>query len=325
MPETSVPEGTRSTSRIDFQDMLSLGSSMNLIEVLRRQFWLVTACASLGLSLATVYWLNAKEWYETRARVLVSQKDPRLATSSAPGTSASQEHVVNEDVLANHMEVIRSPRIVDIALKRNNLLELPSIKQQIDDQDIDAGEYVISQLELTRGGEGRAKDARSLTIVFHHPDPADAQRILKAIVGEYQAFLSTQLETAMTSANLLIRQAQSDMESEMAAAQQEYIDARRSAPVLFTGEGSSNVYLEQFRRVHEEMLEQEILYSSMQTRLERVRNALANHKEEGDSSPEEDMQMLSLIDSESLQRLGVFSASEFGPIGRFSGVATRQE
>lgn len=308
MPEHYPPEASSSAPRIDLQEMLSLGSPLNLVEVFRRQFWLVAACTSLGMAFATIYWLNAEEWYESRARVLVSQKDPRLATSSAPGMAATQERVVNEDILANHMEVIRSPRIVDIALKRNNLTELPSIQDQIKGEDIDAGEYVISQLELTRGGEGRAKDARSLTIVFQHPNPEDAQTVLKAIVGEYQAFLGAQLESAMKSANLLIRRAQSDMEAEMAAAQQEYIDARRAAPVLFTGEGSSNVYLEQFRRVHEEMLEQEIMYSSMQTRLQRVKNALAEHREREESTPEDDMQMLSLIDSDSLERLGIFAS-----------------
>lgn len=75
--------------------------------------------------------------------------------------------MVAEDVLANHMEIVKSRRIVETALKRHGLLQLASIKAELE-PDVDAAEYVIDHMQLKRGGEGSAKDARVLAITFDH-------------------------------------------------------------------------------------------------------------------------------------------------------------
>lgn len=78
--------------------------TLNVVDVVRRQAWLIIACVVCGLGLAVVYWINAPLTFESTAKVLVSQKDPR----SSDSRSGQTEDIVNEDVLANHMEVVRS-------------------------------------------------------------------------------------------------------------------------------------------------------------------------------------------------------------------------
>ena len=113
-------------------------SSLKLSEVLHRQRWVIFGAMSLGLALASLYWTKAKIWYESSAKILVSQRDSGL--TSTENSSNSGQNMVDEDVLANHMEVIRSRKIVEGALSRHKLADLPSIKEQITDPDDDSAD-----------------------------------------------------------------------------------------------------------------------------------------------------------------------------------------
>lgn len=288
--------------------------TLNLVDVIRRQLWLIVACVLLGVACAVFYCLHSPVWYESRAKVLVSPKDTGL-TTSVTGQQGS-DTILNEDVLANHMEVVRSRRIVVTALESRGLETLPSIVSQLDEKT-DAADYVIEQLQLTRGGSGGARDARSLSIAFQHQDPGDAQLVLEAVVQEYQAFLGAQLETAMSSADLLIKDAKDQVEQSLKEAEQEYIEVRTAAPILFQGAGSSNIYFDQFRRLNDEMLELQIKESSINIRLKRVMDVLNERKDSKTAASESedpggDLDLLALIDGESLERLGMFAGLQMG-------------
>jgi len=281
-------------------DSMQPGSTLNLGSVFRRQLWLILASTVLGVALAVLYWINAQIWYESQARIMVSQRSPQMS-SSDPSTSQDQT-IVDEDVLANHMEIVRSRRIVEAALQRHGLMEIPSINQQLS-TDVDAAEYVIDHIALKRGGEGTAKDARVLTIQFQHTDPKDAQQILEAVLVEYQSFLGAQLTQAMSEAGRLVEDAQNNLETALEDAQNDYVSARQKAPVLFQGAGSGNVFLEKYRKLHEELLTLDIQQSTVKTRLEKARTLL---QQEVDGKAI-DMDAMGIIDPESLERLGVFA------------------
>ncbi|MCA9050789.1 MAG: hypothetical protein KDA89_18750, partial [Planctomycetaceae bacterium] len=299
--------------------MTSNSETLNIIEIVRRQFWLIVAAVNVSLAGAVLYWAHAPVWYESRAKILVSQRDPGLATS---GQQSGGEVVLNEDILANHMEIVSSRRIVEAALTSSGLDSLPSIVSQLRD-DVDAVDYVIEHLKLTRGGDGSARDARSLQVAFQHLDPEDSQAVLEAVVSEYQSFLGAQLQSAMSSADLLIREVQADVEAELKEAEQEYVETRVNAPVLFQGEGSSNVYFDRFRRLNEELLDLQSQESGIRIRLEKVQAALQEYEKRktqtaGSQDPvkegfaEGELDLLALIDSDSLERLGMFAGLQIG-------------
>ena len=302
--KTNPQPGENRISQVVFADSMQGQSSLKLSEVLHRQRWVIFGAMSLGLALASLYWTKAKIWYESSAKILVSQRDSGL--TSTENSSNSGQNMVDEDVLANHMEVIRSRKIVEGALSRHKLADLPSIKEQITDPDDDSADYVIDHLKLSRGGEGTAKDARSLSIRFEHINADDCRLVLEAIVVEYQMFLSEQLTIAMSEANGLVQGARDNLEKELEKVQEEYILARQSAPVLFQGDGSSNVYLEQYRRLHEELLTLDIQESSSRSRLLKAKSVFTS-KAEGQKIELDD---LGIIDTDSLSRLGIFAGMQ---------------
>lgn len=297
----SKQQTEKPVSQLIIADSSQSQSAVKITEVLRRQRWVIMGMTSLGLALAMWYWTKATVWFESRAKVLVSQRDPGIANSTSTTTTA--DTIVNEDVLANHMVIVRSRRIIEAALKAHQLDTLPSIQAQIRERSIDAAGYVIEHLKLTRGGEGTARDARILTISFEHTDPDDARLVLEAVILEYQKFLSGQLSRAMSDANSIVKDARNGLEEELDSIQDDYIKVRQNAPVLFQGDGSSNVYIEQYRRLHEELLTLDIQESGLKERLEKAR-AVISAKKEGEEIAIED---LGVIDTESLTRLGAFA------------------
>ncbi len=276
-------------------------ASLKLTDILQRQRWVILATISLGVALASLYWTKATPWYESTAKIMVSQRDPQLA-AGIDATKGSEE-MVDEDVLANHMVVLRSRKIVDGALQRHKLAGLESIVAQLTDPETDAADYIIDHLKLTRGGEGTAKEARSLMVQFEHTQPDDARLVLEAIVVEYQQFLGEQLSKAMSEANTLVSEARNSLEEELEKVQQEYILSRQTAPVLFQGDGSSNVYVEQYRRLYEERLTLEIQESSGKSRLDKAKAVVAAKADDEQVQIED----LGVIDTDSLSRLGIFA------------------
>ncbi len=271
--------------------------TIDVLSVLSRQRWTIAFFSLLGLALGIAYALNSQVWYQSAAKILVSQTN---AESSEKATSET----VNTDVLANHMEVLRSRKIVEAAMEHGNLESLESITPFITDDD-DAVDYVIERLELTKGGVGGAKDARSLRIAFSHTDPEEARQILDWIVLEYQDFIVNQLKNVMNGANELVIKAKNEVQTELKVAEADYLRARKEAPLLFQGEGSSNIYQDKYRRLEDELLDLQIQEASVRTRLDGVVKALDEIKES--NSTADQLDKLALIDSESIERLALFA------------------
>ncbi|MEM1226079.1 MAG: polysaccharide biosynthesis tyrosine autokinase [Planctomycetota bacterium] len=274
--------------------------TLDVFQILGRQKWLIAFLTIAGLAAGVAYALNAEVWYESTAKVLINQKSAGLG--SAP--SGTGTDVVDEDTLANHMELIRSRMIVGEAMRENDLLEMESIQPHIGDQT-DVIDYVIEQLHVVKGGDGSAKTARSLNISLSHTNAEDAQTLLTAIMKRYEQFIVDQVEQVMGRAAEMVHDAKAEIEADLVAAEEAHLKSRQAAPLFFQGEGSSNVYQDRYRRLQDELLDLDIQESTVRTRLDRVQATLSELDESANTV--DNLDKLALIDSESLERLGVFA------------------
>lgn len=276
------------------------GSTIDVLQIISRQRWLIAFFTIAGLAAGIAYAIYAPVWYESRAKVLINEKSAGLgSTNTGTGTA-----VLDEGILANHMELLRSRKIVGEALEENGLTDLASVRPHLD-EDQDAIDYVIDQMELVKGGNGSAKDARSLNISLTHTDPEDGRILLTAVMKRYEQFIIAQVEQVMGRANEMVQEAKNRVEADLVAAEQAHLKARQEAPLFFQGEGSSNVYQDRYRRLQEELLDIDIQESTVRTRLDRVAETLKEM--ESSDNPVDHLDKLALIDSESLERLGVFA------------------
>ncbi len=280
--------------------------SIDLVKLLINNALLIIACGLLGASSALIYCAYAQTWYESSSKVLVSVKDPRLAN---PGDSNWNEKTFDDDILSNHMEIIQSRSNVEKALAHSQLDQLPSIKKVIAEKDgSDAVDYVLNKLKVTKGGQGSARVARSLNIAFSHTNPEDSKQILEAIVLEYESFLDEQLNRVMKETYNLVTEAQQKVASDLVDLEQKYLNARKDVPLIYTGEGSTNVYMEKFRQIQDELVTVEIEESNVRSRLDKVKSAIAKIEQQGGT----ELDKLALIDTESFERLGAFAKLQLG-------------
>lgn len=273
---------------------------LQVLQAIQSRWRTVAAVSMLGLLAGVVYSFWVQPRFQSSAEVLVHVKSAGL-TSDKPGSE-----IVEEDILANHIKVLTSRRIVEAALKANDLNDLPSIQPFLE-EDFDSTDYVIENLELVRGGGGDAKAARSLDIAFTHTDPDDSKLVLDAIVSEYQSFVVGQVESTMSAASRLVEKARTNIEADLKAAEQEYMVARREAPLFFVGEGSTNIYQDKYRRLEDELVNLSIEEAHVQTRYKNVKSIVDNMANDSNAEKLDELEKLALIDSESLERLGVFA------------------
>ncbi len=79
--------------------------------VARRKAWLFLSCL-IGLGIGAIYYFCSPYRYESTAELLLMQNDAPAATNSN-----NTERDVSEELLATHMRLIQSPRIVSNALR----------------------------------------------------------------------------------------------------------------------------------------------------------------------------------------------------------------
>jgi capsular exopolysaccharide synthesis family protein len=178
--------------------------------------------------------------------------------------------------------------------------ELPSIHQGAKGQNpID---YLISNLAVSRGGTGGARDAHSLNISLTHTSARDSKIVLDALLAEYREYLKEKFQDVNKDAAVLISQAREELLQELTEAEDEYRVFRESAPILWSGDQSHNVHSLRYEGIQDEISSLNLLISETESRLKIVAGALEKDLANG-NAPSFDR--LALIDEKNAQRMGM--------------------
>lgn len=306
MTRSTMPGGTTESATAPADEFPFL----NVWQVAGRRWALLLVCASLGWGAAVAYWKFTPPIYESSIQLMVMRKNPDVAT--AGGRQIDElDSGSSDDLLATHMQIIQSNRNVSDALAQSGLDQLPSIQEALGEKQTPA-EYVIDQLQVTRGGGGQAKSAHVLNIAFRHTSDIDAQRVVEAVADNYRAFLKEQYQDTNAQAVQLIARARGDLEAELKEAEKAYISARENTPLLWNGEESTNIHRSRFQELQSEISSIKLKSAEARAQLETVRAQI----EQLDRSNAGALERLALIDENSLARVGVFATIHHGKAER---------
>jgi len=225
---------------------------IDVFEVLRRRYPLILFGSVVGLALAAIYCFTAQTRYESNGVVMVMPKDARITSNTgAGGTDLGMQANVGEELLATHMQILTSPKVIKAALASaddsgNALINLPSLVDQLPNAEPDSAtqrknavQYIKQNLSVSRGGEGASKDAQVLRVRLEHTDPADCQVFLTSIIDSYQAFLRNTADDAGNDARTLFAQASKDLEQKLADQDEGYREFLENAPMLWKSDGAT--------------------------------------------------------------------------------------
>ncbi len=269
---------------------------------LARYYWPVAvACVLLSWAASVAYYLKTPPVYESEAEILLMPKDPALATRGVDGTH-DVNATVSSDLLATHIMLIKSPAIVQAALEKRDLLQLPSLVKAMRVTDTSPSDVVLRNLTVTRGGKGETENAQVLTVALEHKNAEDAQKIVDAIIDEFRQFIDKKFADVNETAAELISKAQSQLKSDLEVAENEYRDFSTQAPILVGNEQSTNIYRAEFEQIETELTDLRMARTEKVSRLRLVEEQYKKITEAGGSA----FDKLALIGDESAERIKVF-------------------
>lgn len=276
----------------------------DLLGIINRRKGLVAVAAVFGLLLGAAYYLLVPPSFESTTQILLMQNESASLASEKNNTTQDS---ISDDLLATHMSMLQSRRIIGDALKNGKLEDLPSLVKEIE-EDGTPIPYIIDNLYVTRGGAGTAKGARVLSLAFRHSNAEDSQSVVKAILDEYKSFVSSKFQDINKEAYSLINKARLEMESDIDALSEEYRKFRSESPILASEPGRGNIYSIRYEELSSEL---STLYSAIDEatgRLELVKSQLKLL--EGTDAHQ--LEKLALIDDRNAERLGILVTVERG-------------
>jgi uncharacterized protein involved in exopolysaccharide biosynthesis len=140
----------------------------DILRELRRCRFLIFFTTCLGIGAAVAYWFWAPEEYESFARILVLPKDPTMASATRE-TEKYERDDVSDDLLATHLELMRSDAVVEAALATPDVKSITSFEPHLK-EDETVSDYVARRLWVYHGGDDEGKDARIINVGFRHFD-----------------------------------------------------------------------------------------------------------------------------------------------------------
>ncbi len=274
--------------------------SIDLLSIAIRRRALIALSCFLGLLTGSAYYLLATPKYESRAEIMLLHNDSTALASPVNGGKEG----ISQDLLATHMNLIQSHRIVNEALESNQLKNLPSIAEKVT-ETVTPVDYVCENLYVTRGGKGAARNAHTLSIAFRHTDRNDCEAMVSAIVSEYQNFVTTKFKDINEEAVKLINTARIELDGEIEELNARYRDFRNSAPLISTN--NRNIHEMRYQDIATEMSQLTISLDETKGRMRLVLDGLKRLDESAHP-----LEKLSLIDERSAARLGILVSVERG-------------
>lgn len=232
--------------------MQELPGFFDAMNIVRRHGVVIVLVTVVCVMAAFAYRSFTPDIYESSTRILVVRKGATLPGPSSDA-SARFEGPIEEDLLATHMLVLKSPRVVEQALVREDLMGLPSIQAALE-EDQDEIEYVIENLRVSRGGEGQGRLAHVITLRFRHTSDEDCSAILSAVVASYHEFIEERLAALGDDALQLLAEEKQQITVSLESSLNDYQTFRENTPLIFKGAEHLNVH---------------------QTRIEQLETALA--------------------------------------------------
>ena len=274
---------------------------LDVMGVIRRRARHVVFGVLLGVCAGLLYYFATPPKYESRLEILVGQRSSEMTNRGTANDGYASGSTIQEDVLATHMDILTSKKVLIAAVKKEKLDELYSFKKA-DEKGVSAVEHILEHLEVGRGGEGLAKDANVLTAYFRDTRPEDAAVVLDAIFEGYKSFVKTQWSNHSEEAAGLLKQAQNTHEAELAAADEAYRQFIKSVPVFVDGDTISDVHRDRLNNLEAELNEVRSTLTESQSR----REVIEAYMKEDVESEMTDINRLALLSENEVNRLKLF-------------------
>jgi capsular exopolysaccharide synthesis family protein len=266
---------------------------------MRWSVWLFLFFAA-GCALGLGYYYYATPKYVSTAQLLLIRKDANLPNRGVDASSEMGKNAQSEqELLATHIQILQSRRIVGEALQLHGYDRLPSILGGLK-KDQTPAEFVIERMTVTHGGLGQAKSGHALNVEFRHTSPEETQQILKAVIESFRKYLDEHFRDVGSEVVSLILKTRDELAQDLETAEQEYLKFREQAPLLGSLTESANVHRQRYEDLQAALEQAQVARITVQANFDAVEAAIKSHSSRSEVS---DLERLAVIDKEHINQL----------------------
>jgi succinoglycan biosynthesis transport protein ExoP len=220
------------------------GSGPTLWEIVWQRKSYIALGVVLGLVLGVLYYSMAARSYETSAQILVLKKRPDRPISASGTANANGPAPVSQtdDFLDTHQTVIRSSVVINNAIAKGSLADLPTFQNSAR-----PGRDLTRALKVSRDRDkssGHYSSSQILNISFHCSNPDDCAPVLSSVIDSYHDFLNNSTQGSTKEALELIRKARELVQNDLEQKEKDYAEFRRNTPVLWKTQFGTTLHQE---------------------------------------------------------------------------------
>jgi capsular exopolysaccharide synthesis family protein len=198
--------------------------------------------------------------------------------NALPMAGGDPRMAVMDDYVATHMILIRSPIVIERAVRKRNLGSLRSL----------AGNPVETIQAGLIAGRDANKDTASaagnniINLSYSGSDPGDVEIVLAAVIESYREFLDETYKDTSDTTVQLITQATDTLQNRLTKREEDYRKFRETSPVIVVGETGVPIHqakILEYQKDEAALLEQVALLKNRIDEVEKAQKDPAQNKE----------------------------------------------
>jgi succinoglycan biosynthesis transport protein ExoP len=245
----------------DAPDQAPSHGSRNLLAVIWQRKALVILGALLGLVAGFLFYWQRAPVYQSTAQVLVIKK----RSDPLPVAGGDPRLAYVDDYMGTHLVLLRSPLIIDRAVKKRDLASMKSFENSGDPVA-----QLLGSLAVTRDS---AKDTTAgpnniIHLAFRGPIAEDCGKVLAAVIDSYQEFLDITYKNVSDNTVDLITRAREVLKKDLKESEDKYQKFRLEAPIFWKSKDGVNMQLERVASLETKKSTILVRQSELRARLE---------------------------------------------------------
>jgi len=195
---------------------------LDLMRIAWRRKLLIALGLAVGIGLGGLAYALITPTYKSEAQLMVVRKHRR----AMPIPGVDPQYAYMEDPISTHQAIIKSPLIVNQAIREAELESLESLKAAED-----PARAVGAGLSVSRDAANMLERNNAiLNLSYTCSIAEDAPVILNAVIDSYKKFMDRSRQRDTENMRTLFVQWKEEVQKQLAKSQQEYKDLRASIP-----------------------------------------------------------------------------------------------
>jgi polysaccharide biosynthesis transport protein len=243
-----------------FADVEASRSSRGFLSVIWQRKALVLLGVVLGLLVGALAYWQRPAVYQANAQVHVIKRVP-IAMEKQP--------MAFDDYMATHAVVLKSPYIIERAIKKKDLAALKTFENNGDP----AGQ-IHSSFSVGRDKESSGGSTNILLLSFRGPVPDDCKTIVAAVIEAYQEYLDITYKNSTDQTVELVQKLRDMLKNELGTAEKAMLDFRTDTSIYVRNKDNVNYQLERLLTLQKRSTEKSMYQKGLKDRIDYLEKQL---------------------------------------------------